>query len=96
MREGVEGVEHLPVAARREIAVAIVETDEAFVEPRKLAGEIVDLLALEAVGIGGEIEGPAGEMRDRLRGIAGRPFGSGKSGAASYCITSPTILSPSS
>ena len=51
MRQHVEGIERLAVAARREVAVAIVETGEAFVEPRKLAGEIVDLLTLEAVGI---------------------------------------------
>ena len=51
MRQHVEGIERLAVAARREIAVAIVETGETLIEPRKLAGEIVDLLTLEAVGI---------------------------------------------
>ena len=51
MRQHVEGIEVLAIATRRKITVAIVETGEAFVEPWKLAGEIVDLLTLEAVGI---------------------------------------------
>ena len=70
MRQHVEAIGKLAVAAGGKIAVAIVETGEAFVEPRKLGGKIVDLLALETVGIGRQVERPARQMRDRLGRIA--------------------------
>ena len=79
MRERVEAIEIVAVAARGEIAVAIVEPGEALVEARKLAGEIVDRLALEAVLVlRGKIEGPAGELRHGFGGIARPAIGIGK------------------
>ena len=71
VRKGVEGIKRLAVAARREISVAVIKAGEAFVEARKFAREIVDLLAFEAVGIRGEIEGPARQTRSCFCGVAG-------------------------
>src|ERR1700733_7462300 len=78
MREHVETVENLTVAARGEKTVAIVEPGETLVEPRKFGGQIIDCLALEAVGVGGKVEGPAGELRHRLGGIARPAVGIGE------------------
>src|SRR5271170_3468850 len=78
MRERVEAFDKISVAAGCEKAVTIVQTGNAFVKSRKLAGEIVDLLAIKTVGVCRQIEGPACEAGDRLSGVSGTPVGVGK------------------
>ena len=78
MRQRVEAITKLGITAGGEKAVAIIEAGAPLVEARKLADQIVDLFALEAIGVGGQIERPAGEPRDRLGGIARPAVGVGK------------------
>jgi hypothetical protein len=50
-------------------AMGTLKASAAIVDPRKFAGDVVEIGLGEAVGIPTEIEGPAAQPRARLRGV---------------------------
>ena len=58
--------------------MAAGKTGAAIVDAREFAGEVVEIGLREAVGIAGEIEGPAAQPRARLVRIGRRAVGMGE------------------
>src|SRR5581483_6346 len=76
MRDAGKALEHRKLRIGAGVpAVLAGKAGATIVDARKLSGEVVEIRLLEAVGVAGEVEGPASEPRTRLVRIGARAVG---------------------